>query len=224
MTELASASGPHQTAIGSSGACEASFFTARLLAESRPLDMVVLLDLKNAFNSLDRLTLVESVASRADFLGPYVNTFYRRLSEYWVRTEEGVIKLPGGSGVEQGDGLSPALFAVAIAPCFDRIFEELSLLASSKKVGPPFLQAFLDDCLLFLDPSLVPEALAICERVFQDLAGPTLARQKTQLWAFNPEAALLLPSELQPLFRSGGIKYLGSILTSMDLDSAISVG
>ena len=68
------------------------------------------MDLSNAFNSIDRSAVLESVRRSCPGLAPWADYCYRGSSVLLLDTE----RLRSMRGVQQGDPLGPALFSLAI--------------------------------------------------------------------------------------------------------------
>jgi len=78
--------------------------------ESVPGELILQVDMKNAFNTLDRIALLEEVKARSPLLYPYAASCY---SQPAVLFGPG-FTLPSKCGVQQGDVCGPALFALAL--------------------------------------------------------------------------------------------------------------
>ena len=72
----------------------------------------MLVDMANAFNCLNRAALFQGVSRLAPPLARYVATFYGGGSNYLFTDCDGTRRIRGERGIEQGDSLGPALFAL----------------------------------------------------------------------------------------------------------------
>ena len=79
---LAEAVGPRQFGVGTPGGTEALSHAAQVEAGRRPQAAFVALDLRNAFGSLDRDTVLAAVQEHASGLLPYARLFLGRRSAY----------------------------------------------------------------------------------------------------------------------------------------------
>ena len=70
------------------------------------------MDLSNAFNCIDRAAVLQAVRRAAPELAPWVDFCYSADTQLLLGTE----RLDSARGVQQGDPLGPALFALTIHP------------------------------------------------------------------------------------------------------------
>lgn len=104
---------PLQVGVGTTGGCEAVEHVVRqwLGRNSTDKDRVfTMMDLSNAFNCLDRSAFRQAVRRVAPALAPWVDFCYGEASPLVL----GKHRLESARGIQQGDPLGPALFAIAI--------------------------------------------------------------------------------------------------------------
>ena len=122
--QLASYFKPIQLGVGISGGCEAAVHSARRFLETLPADNVVVkLDFSNAFNSLHRSDMLQSVADRAPHLLSYCHSAYSNPSVLYY----GQFVIMSQEGPQQGDPLGPLLFCNTIHPLIESLSSALRL-------------------------------------------------------------------------------------------------
>ena len=120
--------------------------------EAQPEEVIVQVDIRNAFNSLDRTTLLREVCQRVPALYPYAHACYSNPATLFGHG----FQLDSSCGVQQGDVCGPALFAIAV----QRTILDLSALNLS------FQFWYLDDGILCGPAGEVARALAHLEAEF----------------------------------------------------------
>ena len=78
----------------------------------------VTLDARNAFNSIFRSALLEALVGPFSSLRGYFRSAYAASSRLLFRSEDAWIVISSTCGGKQGDTAMPALFSLAIHPCF----------------------------------------------------------------------------------------------------------
>ncbi|KAL0206531.1 hypothetical protein P9112_001838 [Eukaryota sp. TZLM1-RC] len=111
-------------------------------------NMAVICDFKNAFNSVKRNAILESLKTSPVLaeVSPLFEFLYSKHSNLVLDTDS----IPSCSGVKQGDPIGPFLFCVALHPLFEKLksrFPDLKVVA------------YMDDVSLIGNASLVHEAL-----------------------------------------------------------------
>ena len=102
---------PMQLGVGIPGGCKAAIHAARRFLETMPKDNVVVkLDFSNAFNSLHKLDMLQTIVNTAPELFPYCHSAYAKPSllfygQYTILSQE---------GSQQGDPIGPLLFCNTI--------------------------------------------------------------------------------------------------------------
>ena len=116
--------GPRQMGFGVTGGCEAAVHTARQYVKHMPDDHLFLkIDFKNAFNSVRRDVIIESVARHFPELLRYVISAYGATSV--LRFQQCTVS--SAEGVQQGDPMGPLLFCLAVHDLLSTLKSELVL-------------------------------------------------------------------------------------------------
>ncbi|XP_029655348.1 uncharacterized protein LOC115229063 [Octopus sinensis] len=133
---------PIQLGVGVPGGCEASVHAARCFIESARLSerpqLLLKLDVKNAFNSLNRKHLLEVCKARIPSLLPFIFLSYGNPSLLVA----GDSFISSSCGVQQGDPLGPLLFA-------------LSVDFVARRIASPLNIWYLDDCTIGGPPDIL---------------------------------------------------------------------
>ena len=85
----------------------------------KPDEVLLRVYMRNAFGSVDRRKMLAEVRSNCPCLFPYAAACYRNAN---VLLGDGY-SLESTRGVQQGDVLGPALFALALQPVVERLRE-----------------------------------------------------------------------------------------------------
>ena len=104
---------PVQLGVGVSGGCEAAAHAVRDFVQSSVVpgnNVLVKLDMKNAFNTVRRDHFLEVCSSRAPSILRLASTVYATSSHLVIGNET----ILSETGVQQGDPLGPVLFALAV--------------------------------------------------------------------------------------------------------------
>merc|ERR1711965_740477 len=170
--------GPHQFAVGRAGGAEIMQKAVAVAAEHRPGAVTVKYDVKNAYNSLTR-------EAARDGLAQGVTT------HWWVDAVGEACPVRAERGVDQGCPLSPALFALAVAPALARV------AAALRELDPGALVfAYLDDVVIHVDAQHAGTASALLAAEFGPL-GLILHADKTAVWSPNAAVRQDLPASLR---------------------------
>lgn len=108
--------------------------------------VVLKLDCENAFNQISRTTILSQVAEHFPSLSPWVHACYSVPSQLFI--SPGTPPILSSSGVQQGDPLAPALYALALQAVLSEVRSGLSSL-------PTLDHWYLDDGCLAGDPTVV---------------------------------------------------------------------
>ena len=144
--DIRRACGPWQYAVGRRAGCEVVHKTVSALSCAFPGHVVLKFDCSNAFNTMPRRHLLNSVQSRAPCLVPIVSRWLCQPTThfYWGEERKGQ-PIVATKGVDQGCPLSPALFATGLAESLERIQSHLAAKSPTCRVF-----SYLDE--LFLAP------------------------------------------------------------------------
>ncbi len=150
---------PLQLGVSTRGGSQSIGHAAHAALAADAEAVLFLLDLKNAFGTLDRTEMLKQVAKLAPALLPLVVWAYRNASRLWVNgAPDGTPPLWSQSGVRQGDPLGPLLFALVM---------QIALLALRDQHPDAPAVAFLDDATIvaLADPGVaaVRTFFAECE-------------------------------------------------------------
>ncbi|XP_063366199.1 uncharacterized protein LOC134654659 [Cydia amplana] len=155
---------PVQLGFGVRGGCEAAVHALRSYLEAGQCEVLLKIDVKNAFNSLNRDILLSEVKSHIPEIYNYLLHCYGDPSKLMYHSHE----LSSEVGCQQGDPLGPAIFSLGI----NQIIKNLS----SK-----FNVWYLDDGTLGGDVDSVLVDLSLINDKFRSI-GLTLNFDKCELY------------------------------------------
>ena len=167
---------PVQVGVGTRGGAEATVHVARQwLHRNReaPNKVFLTMDLENAFNSLDRSAFLGAVRRVSPGMAPWVDFCYKRPSHLFL----GDRRLTSARGVQQGDPLGPALFAMALHGAVLAARQEAERLHPGKL---DFTAFYLDDGVVAGDAAAVSAFLITFQREASAL-GLSLVADKCKL-------------------------------------------
>lgn len=147
---------PNQFGVMAPGGAEQVCHAITAHLAQRPGDVVVSLDAKNAFNSVNRAAILKAllaapVGIRALF--PLVAQFYLHDAALNMYDDDRKVaaRLQSKSGTRQGDPLGPLLFALAIHPIITRV-------QVGMRGRGVYILAYLDDIYVLGPPDAAAEA------------------------------------------------------------------
>ena len=111
---------PEQVGVQVPNAAETAARKVRLWTQdAKPDEVLLQVDMRNAFGSVDRRKMLAEVKHHCPCLFPYAAACYRHAN---VLLGDGYA-VESTRGVQQGDVLGPALFAIALQPVVERLRE-----------------------------------------------------------------------------------------------------
>ena len=114
--DVVNAAGSLQLSAGQPAGCEAAVHAMRQLFAAEETEGILLIDARNAFNSLNRRAALWNVRLLCPALGPVVVNTYRSKTDLFVGGET----IFAVEGTTQGDALAMAIYTVAITPLIRR--------------------------------------------------------------------------------------------------------
>ena len=227
--ELSAAAGPHQFAVGRPGGAEIMQKAIAVAAEHRPSALVIKYDFRNAYNALKRDAAAAGwaagaravAAAHAVKLPDVAPTLAAGVTTHWWIDAAGeACEVRAERGVDQGCPLSPAVFALAMAPALARV------AAALRELDPNALVfAYLDDVVIHIEARHAEAAGRLVAAEFDPL-GLELNAEKTAVW--SPDAGIqgFLSEELRVLYADEDLRIFESPTDSPDtgedrLDSGV---
>jgi hypothetical protein len=197
---------PLQVGVGVRGGAEGLVHALnRLVADpDRAPDLVVAtLDFENAFNTIGRMRMLQEVAQHCPTISAYVNVTYGCAANLYV----GPHVVESTTGVQQGDPLSPLLFALTLQP----LVRDIHLECPTVNQG-----WFLDDGTLVGPLPVVQQAV----HLLNDRAptfGLHLNPPKCRVWSPVPHPLLIQGFPAGFVHEPGpGLLVLGAAVTLSD--------
>lgn len=114
---------PRQLGFGVKGGCEAAVHSARTFLSRPDYEVFVKIDVKNAFNSVDRGALLTEVKKHLPEAYAYLWQCYGAQSK--LLFGENIVL--SSTGCQQGDPLGPAIFSLAINPIISNLNSKFNL-------------------------------------------------------------------------------------------------
>ena len=146
---------PYQFALSTPAGTDSLAAMLRIATELDPEATVVSLDGRSAYDSVSRAAMLGKLKQVAPQILPFVRSLYARVSTYlWGDDAGHCHEIQQAEGVEQGDSLAPALFALSQ-------HDALAAAARQLEAGE-FLAAFLDDIYVVTSP---PRARGLLDAV-----------------------------------------------------------
>ena len=113
-----------QLGVGVRMGCESDVHATRsFINHSVDPKVLLKLDVSNTFNSIDRKTFIGEITTRYSSLYFLVNEAYYNPSTLFA----GEHRIPFSRGIQQGDPLGPALFALAVNKIAKDVSSELNI-------------------------------------------------------------------------------------------------
>ena len=188
--EATSVLAPQQVAVGVSGGPSKVIIGMRLLLEANPGWAMVKMDIRNAFNSVDRVAVLEALAAHTQLrcLVPVFHATLRPESAVFFHgVQDGQpIRAPfrSSAGLQQGDALSSLAMSVVLQNALVAADERLTAVGGAAR-------ACMDDVLLVGPAQVVQEAV---EKYVGDVgmeSGIGLQVSVPKSLQFSPEGALV---------------------------------
>ena len=143
---------PYQFALSTRAGTDSLAAMLRAATELDPDATIVSLDGRRAYDSVSRAAIMGKLKEVAPQVLPFVRSLYARVSTYlWWDDDGRCHEIEQAEGVEQGDSLAPALFALGQ-------HDALATAARQLEAGE-FLAAFLDDIYVVTSPSRARDQL-----------------------------------------------------------------
>ena len=193
---------PIQLGCGTRGGAEAAIHGIRHhMSSPRSQEILVKLDFKNAFNSIDRGSLLKEVFDKLPNLYPFIYQCYRHTTQLSF----GRKTINSEWGVQQGDPLGPLCFCLVAHTLASTLKSKINIW-------------YMDDVTLVDTPSIVLEDIKQVLRMGPKI-GLVLNPEKSELYSFADNEALECLTPILPGAKllDSEVSLLGSPLT----DSAI---
>ena len=206
---------PLQWAVNSKAGTEKVVHTMRGALEMYPGNLLIAVDSRNAFNSMNRGAFIHALStSPFRALLPLVSQFYSVQGELILRGKNGLSVMNSVSGQQQGDTLGTLLFCIGLQPVLRDIHEKFCHRGL-------IIRAYADDVFLNGPPDVAVEAYKMLKDRMAALGLQVATSDtgtKTRAWspaweadgAATAAAQSALPTEI---FRcSSGTKVLGAFI------------
>ena len=196
---------PLQLGVSTRGGAQTIGHAAQAALEADDELVLFLLDIKNAFGTVSRTSVLAKVAELAPHLLPFVTWAYKQPSRLWVNgAPPGAPPLWSMAGVRQGDPLGPLLFALVLQAVLVKLRDE--------HAGAPAL-AYLDDCTIV---ARVDAGVAACRTFIAECAPHNLftAPPKCLTYSRTPALAEQAAQALQFTHCPDGVVVVGTPLGS----------
>ena len=228
---------PQQCAVGLAGGTEIMQKTALTFAATHSQHAFFKLDCKNGYNSQWRAASVGQGSEDVPDLAGLFSLCYCRgeTGSYYVyRAPDGTCHwVRSDGGVDQGDGLAPALFAFGMKKPASALLAHLQELSDAGGYGPVLVLVYLDDVVVAVPPelaaSVVPAAAAAFGPGLDGVrgAGLELEPTKTQLWVPSGVRPPDAPDDVR--WMPDGLVIVGAVVDSLSdervvLDAGLRVG
>jgi hypothetical protein len=188
---------PKQLGFGTRSGCEAAVHSVRSYLTNYSAEVFLKIDFKNAFNSVERDSLLLMVNNKIPLIYPYLWQCYSSPS-YLIYNGNLIYSQVG---CQQGDPLGPAIFSLSIHPTIERLSSHLNvwylddgalggsaetvlkdletIIVEFEKIG---LSLNYSKCELFLSPDVSEERKIDILKKFESLSPDIRPLQKIYLY------------------------------------------
>ena len=191
-TDIVQAVGPRQFGVGKAAGAEKMHKVLTVQAQAWETATVVSFDAANAFNTVSRTKVRERMAETMPGLARACGWWYARATKhiYWDEAHR-PHTVTAEEGVDQGCALSPALFAIVIAPQLAKLEETLRQRDDKARVF-----AYLDDIFVVCDASETTVAADAAGAAMSEL-GMRVKPEKTKVRCRNRNLTVELPAAMR---------------------------
>ncbi|XP_047029514.1 uncharacterized protein LOC124637199 [Helicoverpa zea] len=199
---------PLQLGFGSKGGCEAAVHALSTYVNSGKGEVILKVDIRNAFNSVNRDTLLTEVKNEIPKLYKFLWQCYRHSTKLLYKDKV----LDSAVGCQQGDPLGPAIFSLAINPII-------------RQLNSKFNVWYLDDGILGGDADTVADDFRLLIQKF-DSIGLQLNLSKCEI--FIPDNNQQVFSKFQSIapnltvLEKSSLRLLGSPILDESFTSYIN--
>ena len=191
---------PLQYGVATPGGCEQIVLTSRALLEAHPDWCILRLDCRNAFNACGRRNILFQLKRHFPELLPVVCQFYLGNGRLFYRSPDGqqhtVLSV---TGVQQGDPLAPALFALGIHPALQDL---------AARFPGVHVMAYLDDIHLIGPPAMVWPAFCYLRTALRAL-GLLMSPGKCHVWSPTADLSAFGTDDPAVRYQPDGFAVLG---------------
>lgn len=138
---------PVQLGFGVRGGCEAAVHALRTYLNTGDCEVLLKIDVKNAFNSVNRDALLSEIKSNIPELYNYLLHCYADPTNLMYRSNE----LSSEVGCQQGDPLGPAIFSLAINPIIQNLASKFNVWYLDDGTLGGDVDSVLSDLSLIID-------------------------------------------------------------------------
>ena len=118
--DIQAAAGPLQLCAGHQSGCESAVHAMRQVFESSETEAIILVDVTNAFNSLNQQVALRNIRHLCPPLSKILINTYREDVRLFIDSET----LLSQEGTTQGDPLAMAMYAIAVNPLIHRLKQD----------------------------------------------------------------------------------------------------
>ena len=120
--DVRKAAGNLQVCAGQQAGGEAAVHAMREMFDNTECEAVLLVDAKNAFNTINRKTMMHNIKIKCPSLATYVENTYTTPSDLYINNHGGKVKvLESAEGTTQGDPVAMAMYALGLSVLQDEI-------------------------------------------------------------------------------------------------------